>query len=213
MKRILVACEESQAVTKEFRARGFEAFSCDIQQCSGGHPEWHYQCDIFEIINDGWDLMIAHPPCTYMSKAGARWMYPTAGKLSKERFQLAMEAKDMFMKLLNASIKHIAVENPVPLKVVGLPKHSQAVQPYEYGHKYSKRTLLWLKNLPPLNPTDIKSDYKPYLPSNTGGKKRGQSYSRGVSKNAKESSKTFSGVAKAMAEQWGNFILNPNKQE
>jgi hypothetical protein len=213
MKRILVACEESQAVTKEFRARGFEAFSCDIQQCSGGHPEWHYQCDIFEIINDGWDLMIAHPPCTYMSKAGARWMYPTAGKLSKERFQLAMEAKDMFMKLLNASIKHIAVENPVPLKVVGLPKHSQAVQPYEYGHKYSKRTLLWLKNLPPLNPTDIKSDYKPYLPSNTGGKKRGQSYSRGVSKNAKESSKTFSGVAKAMAEQWGNFILNPNKQQ
>jgi hypothetical protein len=147
--------------------------------------------------------MIAHPPCTYISRAGARWMYPTAGNLSQERFDKAMEAKDLFMKLLNAPIAYIAVENPTPLKVVGLPKQSQAVQPYEYGHPYSKRTLLWLKNLPLLSPTEIVSDYKPYLPSNTGGKKRGQSYSRGVSKNAKESSKTFSGVAKAMAEQWG----------
>jgi hypothetical protein len=214
MKRVLVACEESQAVTKEFRKRGFEAFSCDIQDCSGGHPEWHIKGDaVAEAYSGKYDLMIAHPPCTYISRAGARWMYPTAGNLSQERFNKAIEAKDLFMKLLNAPIPYIAVENPTPLKVVGLPKQSQAVQPYEYGHKYSKRTLLWLKNLPPLNPTDIKSDYKPYLPSNTGGKKRGQSYSRGVSKNAKESSKTFSGVAKAMAEQWGNFILNPNKQE
>lgn len=208
MKRILVACEESQAVTKAFRARGFEAYSCDIQECSGGHPEWHIQEDaVKEAYSGKYDMMIAHPPCTYMSKAGARWMYPIAGILSKERFELAMEAKDMFLKLLNAPIKYIAVENPVPLKVVKLPKHSQAVQPYEYGHEYSKKTLLWLKNLPLLNPTDIRENYKPYLPSNTGGEKRGQSYSRGTAKNAKESSKTFTGIAEAMAEQWGNFLL------
>ena len=140
-----------------------------------------------------------------MSKAGARWMYLTAGVLSQERFELAMEAKDMFMKLLNAPIKHIAVENPVPLKVVGLPKHSQVVQPYEYGHEYSKRTLLWLKNLPLLKPTDVVENYKPYLPSNTGGKKRGQKY-QFVNITQKESSKTFSGVAKALAFQYGNFI-------
>ena len=200
--KVLVACEESQAVTKELRKLGHEAYSCDLLHCSGGHPEWHYQQDVFEVIDKGWDMMIAHPPCTYMSKAGARWMYPTAGNLDQDRFNKAMEAKDMFLKLLNAPIKYIAVENPTPLKVVGLPKHSQAVQPYEYGHPYSKRTLLWLKNLPLLKPTEILSDYKPYLPSNTGGAKRGQKYSRGTAKNAKESSKTFSGIAKAMAEQW-----------
>ena len=112
------------------------------------------------------------------------------------------------MKMLNAPAKFIAVENPTPLKVVGLPEKSQAVQPYEYGHKYSKRTLLWLKNLPLLIPTDIKKDFKPYLPSNTGGVSRGQSFSRGVAKNAKESSKTFKGIAKAMAKQWGEHIIN-----
>ena len=201
--KVLVACEESQTVCKAFRALGVEAYSCDIQEPSGGHPEWHIQGDaVKEAYSGKYHLMIAHPPCTYMSRAGARWMYPTAGDLDQQRFNKAMEAKDMFLKLLNAPIKHIAVENPTPLKVVGLPKHSQAVQPYEYGHPYSKKTLLWLKNLPLLKPTEILSDYKPYLPSNTGGKKRGQSYSRGVSKNAKESSKTFEGIAQAMAEQW-----------
>ena len=201
--KVLVACEESQTVCKAFRALGVEAYSCDIQEPSGGHPEWHIQGDaVKEAYSGKYHLMIAHPPCTYMSRAGARWMYPTAGDLDQQRFNKAMEAKDMFLKLLNAPIKHIAVENPTPLKVVGLPKHSQAVQPYEYGHPYSKKTLLWLKNLPLLKPTEILSDYKPYLPSNTGGKKRGQTYSRGVSKNAKESSKTFEGIAKAMAEQW-----------
>ena len=205
--KVLVACEESQTVCKAFRALGIEAYSCDIQEPSGGHPEWHIQGDaVNEAYSGKYDMMIAHPPCTYMSKAGARWMYPTAGNLSQERFKLAMEAKDMFMKLLNAPIKYIAVENPVPLKVVGLPKHSQAVQPYEYGHEYSKKTLLWLKNLPLLKPTEIIENYKPYLPSNTGGKKRGQSYSRGTAKNAKESSKTFEGVAKAIAFQYSAFI-------
>ena len=208
--KILIACEESQEVCKAFRELGFEAYSCDLQECSGDNPEWHIVGDaVKEAYSGKYDAMIAHPPCTYISRAGARWMYPTAGNLSEERFKKAMEAKDLFMMFKNAPIKHIAVENPTPLKVVGLPKQDQAVQPYEYGHPYSKRTLLWLKNLPLLEPTEIVSDYKPYLPSNTGGKKRGQKYQfKNISQ--RESSKTFSGIAKAMAEQWGNFIKSEN---
>lgn len=205
MARILIACEESQAITKAFRKLGHEAYSCDLLPCSGGHPEWHYQQDVFEVIDKGWDMMIAHPPCTYISRAGARWMYPKAGNLCQDRYAKAMEAKDLFLQLLNAPIEYIAIENPTPLKVVELPKQDQAIQPYEYGHEFSKRTLLWLKNLPLLKPTDIKSNYKPYLPSNTGGKKRGQKY-QFVNISQKESSKTFSGVAKALAFQYGNFI-------
>jgi len=207
--KVLIACEESQEVCKAFRELGHEAYSCDIQECSGDKPEWHIQGDaIKEAYSGKYDLMIAHPPCTYMSKAGARWMYPTAGNLSQERYEQSQEAKSFFMELMDAPIKYIAVENPTPLKVVGLPKQTQAIQPYEYGHPYSKRTLLWLKNLPVLTPTEIVDEYKPYLPSNTGGKKRGQSYSRGTSKSSKESSKTFTGVAKAMAEQWSEHIKN-----
>jgi hypothetical protein len=205
--KILIACEESQEVCKAFRKLGFEAYSCDIQECSGGYPEWHIKGDALKEAYSGkYDMMIAHPPCTFMSKAGARWMYPTAGNLSQERFEKSQEAKNFFMKMLNAPIEYIAVENPTPLKVVGLPKHSQAIQPYEYGHPYSKRTLLWLRNLQLLEPTEKVNNYTPYLPSNTGGKKRGQSYSRGTSKNAKESSKTFKGVAEAMANQWGAVL-------
>ena len=205
--KVLVACEESQEVCKAFRKLGFEAYSCDIQECSGGYPDWHIKGDaITEAYSGKYDMMIAHPPCTFMSKAGARWMFPTAGNLSQERFEKSQEAKDFFMKLLKAPIKYIAVENPTPLKVVGLPIHSQAIQPYEYGHPYSKKTLLWLRNLQPLEPTETVDSYTPYLPSNTGGKKRGQSYSRGTSKNAKESSKTFKGVAEAMANQWGAVL-------
>lgn len=208
--KILIACEESQEVCKAFRELGFEAYSCDLQECSGNNPEWHIVADaVKEAYSGKYDAMIAHPPCTYISRAGARWMYPTAGNLSQERFDKAMEAKDLFMMFKNAPIKHIAIENPTPLKVVELPKQDQAVQPYEYGHPYSKRTLLWLKNLPLLEPTEIVSEYKPYLPSNTGGKKRGQKYQfKNISQ--KESSKTFSGVAKAMAEQWGSFIKSDN---
>ena len=199
---ILVGCEESQAVTIELRKLGHDAYSCDLQECSGGHPEWHIKCDVVKEAYSGkYDMMIAHPPCTYISRAGARWMYPTAGNLSQDRYAKAMEAKDLFLQLLNAPIEYIAIENPTPLKVVELPKHTQVIQPYQFGHEFSKRTLLWLKNLPLLKPTDIKSNYKPYLPSNTGGKKRGQKY-QFVSISQKESSKTFSGVAKAMAEQW-----------
>lgn len=216
---VLIACEESQAVCKAFREKGHNAFSCDIIECSGGHPEWHIQGDVLPLINGDctfkttagvehtikgkWDLLIAHPPCTYMSKAGARFMYPTAGNIDENRLKKALEAKEFFMQFLNADCDKICVENPTPLKCVGLPKESQVVQPYEYGHPFSKRTLLWLKGLQPLQPTEIIDQYKPYLPSNTGGFARGKGGSRGVAHNAKDASKTFEGIARAMAEQWG----------
>lgn len=204
--RVLVGCEESQTVCKAFRELGIEAYSCDLQECSGGYPEWHLQMDLFkaiEIIKP--TLGIFHPPCTFMSRAGARWMYPTAGNICPKRFELAMEAKEFFMKCLNADIPFIVVENPLPLKVVGLPKETQVIQPYEYGHKFSKRTHLWIKGLPKLVPTKIESEYVPYLPSNTGGAKRGQ---KATFKNItqKESSKTFQGIANAMARQWSEYV-------
>ena len=216
--KVLVACEESQAVCKAFRAKGHEAYSCDIQECSGGHPEWHIKWDALALINgncsfltcdgelhrvDGkWDMLIAHPPCTYMSKAGARFMYLTAGNANQERLEKALEAKDFFMQFMNADCDKICIENPTPLKIVGLPKESQVIQPFQFGHPYSKRTLLWLKGLPELQPTNILTEYTPYLPSNTGGYARGKGGSRGVAHNAKAASKTFPGIAEAMASQW-----------
>ena len=200
--RVLVACEESQEVTKAFRALGHEAYSCDIQECSGGHPEWHLRGDVFRWIMSGWDMVIAHPPCTKLSKAGARWLY-AGGKINKVRQAEGEYAKTFFMALLNCPSPKVCVENPTPLKIWGLPKPSQVIQPYEFGHPFSKRTLLWLKGLPPLMPTDILTEYKPYMPSNTGGAKRGQKHSSGFAHNAKLASKTFTGIAQAMAEQWG----------
>ena len=228
---VFIGCEESQAVCKAYRESGHNAFSCDLKPCTGGHPEWHIQGDVLEVLNpsklpfggvgiafrtmDGqfhlvhgkWDLIIAHPPCTYMSKAGARWMYPTAGNISQERLAKAMEAKEFFLKILNADCDRIAIENPRPLKVVELPKPSQVIQPYQFGHPYSKATCLWLKGLPPLEPTEVLTEYKPYCPSNTGGVTRGQSYNKGGAIRAADDcvnrSKTFDGIAKAMAEQWG----------
>jgi len=204
--KILIACEESQTICKAFREQGFEAYSCDTQDCSGGKPEWHIKGDaITEAYSGKYLAMIAHPPCYKMSNAGARWMYPTAGNICEKRYSEAMEAKEFFMDLLNAPIKYIAIENPLPMKIIGLPKETQVIQPYEYGHEYSKRTLLWLKNLPPLKPTDIKSNYKPYLPSNTGGAKRGQKATF-VNINKKDSSKTFEGIANAIVQQWGGIL-------
>ena len=220
--KVLVACEESQRVCTEFRKLGHEAYSCDIEPCSGGHPEWHIQDDVLPLLNGNcdfktvngdmyhligkWDLIIAHPPCTYMSKAGARFMYPSAGRINQDRFYKAMKAKEFFMMFYNADCEKICIENPTPLKVVGLPKESQVIQPYMFGEPYSKRTLLWLKNLPKLNPTNFVKDFTPYLPSNTGGLSRGKGGSRGVVHTAKDASKTFPGIAKAMAEQWGKEL-------
>ena len=201
---VLIACEESQEVCKAFRERGHRAFSCDIQECSGGHPEWHIQDDVLKHL-EGWDLIIAHPPCTYMSGAGACRMYPKAGQIDQERFAKAMEAKEFFMKILTADCQKICIENPRPLKCVELPPPSQSIQPYEYGEPWSKLTYLWLKGLPPLFPTEIVQDYKPYVSCGTS-RNKGNKDKSGMSRRGgaqKVRSKTFPGVARAMAEQWG----------
>ena len=152
--RVLVACEESQIVTKAFRAAGHEAYSCDVLPCSGGRPDWHVQTDVRTQLYKGWDLMIAHPPCTYLSNAGAKHLYPK-GILNQERYELGMKAKELFMTLMNSGIPKIAIENPVQSRVFEIPRYDQIVQPYWFGHPTQKKTCLWLKNLPPLEPTDL----------------------------------------------------------
>lgn len=215
-----MACEESQEVCKAFRAKGHEAYSCDIQECSGGHPEWHIIGDVLPLINgrckfktvDGivhsintkWDILIAHPPCTYLTNAGARWLW-AGHKLNEERYKKGIEARKFFMAFYNADCDKIAVENPVPCSIFKLPKYSQSIQPYYFGHPYSKKTCLWLKGLPKLVPTEIVNDYVPYVSSGSYKKNHDPKY-KGVSRKggaSKIRSKTFSGVAKAMSEQWG----------
>ena len=209
--KVLIACEESQTTCKAFRALGHEAYSCDIQDCSGGHPEWHFKQDVLPLLREPWDLIIAHPPCTFMSKAGARWMYPTAGTISDERYQLSQEAKAFFMEFWNCPCPHLAIENPVPLQIVGLPKPTQAIQPYEYGDPYSKKTLLWLRGLPELRPTKVLKEHTPWMPSNTSGFAHGQGGSRGIAHDQRMASKTFEGIAAAFADQWSKYLLNPYK--
>jgi len=135
--KILVACEESQIVCKAFRAKGHEAFSCDIIDCSGGHPEWHIKDDVLKHVDDGWDMMIAFPPCTYISNAGARFLYPK-GILDNGRLELGKTGKKLFMKLINANIPKICIENPIHSKIFNIPKHTQQIQPYEFGHPQNK---------------------------------------------------------------------------
>lgn len=200
--KILVACEESQAVCKEMRKLGHEAYSCDIIPCSGGHPEWHIQADALELLKMKWDMIIAFPPCTYLTNAGAVRMRVN-GKIVKERYEKAMLAKKFFMNFLNADCSKIAVENPTPMKIVGLPPYIQVIQPYEFGHPYSKRTCLWLKGLPPLFPTSVLAYHEPYV--NGGCKDANGNYRKFQGckeRDPKIRAKTFPGIAKAMAEQW-----------
>lgn len=208
MAKILVACEESQAVTIEFRKLGHEAYSCDIEQCSGGHPEWHLQQDVTPLLEQHWDLLIAFPPCTYMSNAGACRMYPKKGEIDLKRFEKAMEAKKFFMSFYNANCKRIAIENPIPLTVVKLPKKTQVIQPYEFGHPYTKKTYLWLKGLPNLIPTDLVKPTGPYVCGNSEiwKKQAANGAVIGKEKSAKHRSKTFPGIAKAMAAQWSILL-------
>ena len=156
--KILVACEESQAVTIELRKLGHEAYSCDIEPCSGGHPEWHLMQDVTELLKDKWDMIIAFPPCTYLSNAGATWLYPQKGVLNQERFEKGLKAKEFFLMFYNADCPKIAIENPIHSRVFDLPKYTHIVQPYQFGHPYSKKTCLWLKGLPNLKPTKIVTD-------------------------------------------------------
>lgn len=201
---ILAACEESQAVCKAFRERGHEAYSCDIIPCSGGHPEWHIQCDALELLKLRWDMIIAFPPCTYLTNAGAVRMR-VKGEVVPERYAKAMEAKAFFMSFLMADCPKIAVENPTPMKLIGLPPYTQVIQPFQFGHPYSKRTCLWLKGLPPLMPTDIIMEgVTPYV--NGGCKDAHGRYRRfqgRKERDPKTRAKTFPGIASAMAEQWG----------
>lgn len=199
---MLIACEESQAVCIEMRRLGHEAYSCDLQPCSGGHPEWHLQCDALELLKMRWDLIVAHPPCTYMANSGAVRMR-VGGVIQTERFEKAMKAREFFMRFYECDCPRVAIENPTPMKLIGLPQYDQVIQPYEYGHPYSKRTCLWLKGLPPLMPTDLMAFHEPYV--NGGCKDAHGNYRRfqdRKERDAKTRSKTFPGIARAMAEQW-----------
>ena len=191
--RVLIACEYSGRVRDEFVKLGHDAWSCDIlpTETQGNH----YEGNVLDIINDGWDLMIGHPPCTYLSNAGARFLYPK-GQLNQERLAKGLEAKQFFMALYNANIPKIAIENPVPSTVYGLPKYTQAIQPYEYGHPFQKRTCLWLKGLPKLTPTNIVAERQ-------STKVAGNWFNKGGKDRQKERARTFEGIAKAMATQWG----------
>ena len=209
--KVLIACEESQTVCKAFRERGHDAYSCDILEPSGGHPEWHIMQDVIPILNgrcsfltmDGikhsidckWDLIIAHPPCTYLSNAGARFLYPN-GILNEERLKKGLKAKDFFMKIYNIDCNKICIENPTPSKIYALPKYNQVIQPWMFGHPVQKRTCLWLKGLPTLQPTDITKERQ-------STKITGNWFNKGGKDRQKNRAKTFPGIAKAMAEQWG----------
>ena len=212
--KILVACEESQAITKEFRALGHEAYSCDILPCSGGHPEWHLEGDVFNFIDQGWDLMVAHPPCTYLSVSGARHLYNKDGSKNLERYQNQREALDFVEKLMSCNIPRIAIENPVSVISSQIRKPDQIVQPWMFGDSASKTTCLWLKNLPKLVATNVvdKVEFKEWIDKKTGKMKRQATWYYDALINAKSPeerrslrSKTFKGIAQAIASQWGNL--------
>lgn len=214
MMRVLVGCEESQEITKAFRARGHEAYSCDLKPCSGGHPEWHIQGPVecvtghihsVPVIADGkfldrkpWDLFIVHPECTHLAVSGARWF---GEKLAEQK-----KAIDFFMTMVNAPISRIAIENPIGIMSTLYRKPDQYIQPYEYGHDASKKTCLWLKNLPPL-----KKDPAKYIePRIVNGKPRwgnqtdsGQNRLGPSPERSALRAKTYTGWARAMADQWG----------
>lgn len=210
--QILVACEESQAVTIELRRLGHEAYSCDIQNCSGGHEEWHIKQDVIPLLNgkcsfhtmDGtehallkkWDMIIAFPPCTHLCNSGARWFSE-----GRKPIRLREEAADFFMRFVNADCEKIAIENPIGIMSSRYRKPNQIIHPWQFGHPERKSTCLWLKNLPNLVETDNVKEYMLTLPE----KQQSRIWWLG-SGHAKERSKTFPGIAAAMALQWsGKF--------
>ena len=237
---ILIACEESQTVCKEFRKLGYNAFSCDLLPCSGGHTEWHFKQDVLDVItNKGgrlengnnhkiigeWDLMVAHPPCTYLSVSGAKWFYnnedkelPIEKRRPHPRFPNRNNDRDnsidFFLKLANANIKRIAIENPVGVMSTRWRKPDQIVQPWMFGDTATKTTCLWLKNLPKLKATEIvdKGEFIEF----SSGRRLAKWYSDGLTKtkSAEERrtwrSKTFQGLARAIAEQWSEVLENEN---
>lgn len=201
--KILVACEESQAVTKELRRLGHEAYSCDIEPCSGGHPEWHLQQDVTPLLKQYWDMIIAFPPCTHLAVSGAAWFE------QKRKDGRQQEGIDFFMLFANADCERIAIENPVGIMSSVYKKPSQIVQPYEYGNMEQKKTCLWLKGLPLLQPTNNVYDQMMELPKN---KRERLHYLPPSPERAKLRSKTFPGIAKAMAEQWAGDITKGDQK-
>lgn len=216
MLKVLVACEESQAVCKEFRRLGHEAYSCDLLPESGGHPEWHIQGDVLEVIySNNWDMLIAFPPCTHLAVSGARHFE------QKRKDGRQTQGIDFFMKMINAPVNKIAVENPIGIMSTLYRKPDQIIHPYHFGDPYSKSTCLWLKNLPKLNynrkpkinksnvfqkeiifeelPTEV--DRGEFITFSSG--KRMAKWYNEASGNGHLRSKTFPGIAKAMADQWG----------
>lgn len=218
--KVLVACEESQTVCKAFRDKGHEAYSCDIQDCSGGHPEWHIKGDVTGLLNgdccfmtrDGkihavvgkWDLIIAHPPCTYLTLAGNKWFKPEFENRFPERKRQRQEAIDFFMQFVNADCQHVAIENPVGVMSSHYRKPDQYIEPYYFGDAEKKKTGLWLKGLPHLIPTNV---VEPVIIHCASGANEPRWHMDTMKLPKKERSrarsKTFAGIAKAMAEQWG----------
>ena len=183
MKKVLIACECSQVETLAFRQLGAEAFSCDIKRCMGGHPEWHIRCDVRQLLDEKWDLIVAHPPCTMLARVSAVQL--AAGVHTMDDVE---KAREFFMMFLDIDCP-VAVENPIPLKVARLPRPSQWICPSDFGHPYTKKTGLWLKDLPPLFPT-----HGHYIGVGSWIKK--------VGGNQCKRSRSFEGIAEAMASQW-----------
>lgn len=218
MMRVLIACEESQEVCKAFRARGHEAYSCDVQEPSGGHPEWHILGDALEALNGGkivtmdgidhnvgkWDMLIAHPPCTYLTLAGNKWFKPEFADRFPDRKKQRKEAVDFFMAIANADCDKIAIENPVGIMSSQWRKPDQYIEPYMFGDPEKKKTGLWLKGLPLLKPTNI---VEPVIIHCKSGANEPRWHMETMhlpkEERSRVRSKTFFGIAKAMAEQWG----------
>lgn len=192
--KVLVACEESQAVTIAFRSVGIAAFSCDLKPCTGGFPEWHIQDDVLKLLDYSWDAIIAFPPCTYLANSGSCRLYLSDGSYNFERESKALAGREFFMRFYNSSCSRVAIENPVPAARWNLPPYTQIIQPYEFGHNFSKRTCLWLKGLPPLMATCLCYDYVSWV------------FNCPSSDLAAQRAKTFPGVAEAMANQWKGVI-------
>ena len=197
MGRVLVACEESQAVTKELRAIGVEAFSCDIENCSGGHPEWHIHGDVIPLLKESWDMVVAFPPCTHLASSGARHFE------QKRKDGRQQQGVEFFIRFAAINCEKVAIENPVGIMSTIFRKPDQIIQPWQFGHPEQKSTCLWLKGLPLLTATDDVKEPMMSLPIKIRQRIHYMSPSRDRSK---QRSKTFLGIAKAMASQWGQLL-------
>lgn len=197
--RVLVACEESQAVTIALRAVGVEAYSCDTAPCSGGRPSWHLQQDVLPLLTKPWDMVIAFPPCTHLTVSGARWF---AEKRADGRQQAAVE---FFMRFANLDCPRVAIENPVGIMSSLWRKPDQVIQPYEFGHTETKATCLWLKGLPRLRPTLNLRWETAQLPER---ERMRMHYLPPSADRAALRSKTYAGIADAMAKQWGGYLVD-----